>query len=95
MPRWSKPFNPLDFTVIDFMQVNDCEGGRREGTVWTVHSKGRMSGVGQTTRARWGRRGGWSGRRGGGADRVAIWRAWEREPVSGKKSNEENCVRDL
>ena len=38
MPRWSKtcvvaykPFYPLDFIVIDFMQVNDCEGGRKEG----------------------------------------------------------------
>ena len=41
MPRWNKQFHPLDFIVIDFMQVNDCEGRRRKGATWTVHSKGR------------------------------------------------------
>ena len=40
MLRWSRPFHPLDFSVIDFMQVNDYEGRRREGTTWTVNSKG-------------------------------------------------------
>ena len=37
MPRFRRTcvvayrqFHPLDFTIIDFMQVNDCEGGRRE-----------------------------------------------------------------
>ena len=39
-----RSFHPLDFTVIYFMQVNDCKGGRREGATRTVHSKGRTRG---------------------------------------------------
>ena len=46
MPKCSRPCHPLDFTVIDFMQVNDCEGGRREGATWMVHSRGWTKGGG-------------------------------------------------
>ena len=59
MPKWSRPFHPLDFTVIDFMQVNDCEGGRKEGATQTMHSKGRTWGVGRTTGAGVGAQQGW------------------------------------
>ena len=41
-----RPFHPSDFTVIDFMQVNDCEDRRREGTTRMVYSKGRKRGGG-------------------------------------------------
>ena len=46
------PFHPLDFIVIDFMQVNDCESRRREGAMWTVYSKGRTKEGGVNDRGR-------------------------------------------
>ena len=68
MPRLSRtcvvayrPFHPLDFNVIDFMQVNDCEGGQREGATWRVHSRGRMKGGGRTRGGGADDGGGWSG----------------------------------
>ena len=61
-----RPFHPLDFIVINFMQVNDCEDEQREGATRTVHSRRRTRGDGANDGGEMERMTevGWGGRRG-------------------------------